>query len=148
MKTKQIVGWMLALLLVLTACSQAANAEPVSVLKVTGGEVEKSYTTADLEKLGQAKAAAKGVDYVGVPLFVLLADAGFDPAHVQEVVAVSSDGFTAAYAPDFINREDTLVAYAQSSGPMSAEDGSFRMVLPDQAGKLNPRQVIEIQVTP
>ena len=148
MKTKQIVLWMLALLLVVTACGQAANAGPAAVLKVSGGEVEKSYTAADLEKLGAAKAAVKGVEYTGVLRSVLLADAGFDPGQVKEVVAESSDGFTAAYDPELINREDTLVAYALVDGPMSADDGSFRMVLPDQAGKLNPRQVVEIKVTP
>jgi hypothetical protein len=61
---------------------------------------------------------------------------------------VASDGFTANYESALYSREDTLVAYATVDGPFGEEDGNFRMVLPDQGGKLNPRQLVEIIAIP
>jgi hypothetical protein len=38
-----------------------------------------------------------------------------------------------------------ILAYAQADGPLSEEDGAFRVVLPGAEGKQNPRMVVEIQ---
>ena len=46
------------------------------------------------------------------------------------------------------SREDTLVAYARVDGPLAEDEGAFRMVLPDQEGKMNPRQLVEIIAIP
>jgi hypothetical protein len=54
------------------------------------------------------------------------------------------DGFTQLR----IHREDTLVAYARVDGPLGEDEGSFRMVLPDQEGKMNPRELVEIIAIP
>jgi hypothetical protein len=81
-------------------------------------------------------------------LTALLEDAGIDPTALTAVKAVASDGFTANYESALYSREDTLVAYATLDGPLGEEDGTFRMVLPDQQGKLNPRQLIEIIAIP
>lgn len=143
---KKILVLFGVLLFVLAACAQGAAEAPAEVLKVTGPDVEKSYSVDDLRAAGEAQAGFKGVTYTGVPLSALLQDAGFDPANVKAVKAVAVDGFTANYEPGLFLKEDTLVAYAQADGPLSADDGSFRMVLPDQEGKMNVRQLVEIQV--
>ncbi len=83
---------------------------------------------------------------MGVPLASLLQDAGFDPAAVSAVKATASDGFTVNYERDLVNKIDTIVAYSTADGYMTDDDGSFRMVLPGQEGKLNPRHLVELRV--
>ncbi len=78
----------------------------------------------------------------------LLQDAGFDPAKLSAVKAVASDGFTANYDVSQFNADTTLVAYARADGPLTSDEGTFRMVLPDQGGKLNPRMLVEIDAIP
>jgi DMSO/TMAO reductase YedYZ molybdopterin-dependent catalytic subunit len=115
---------------------------------VTDGTNEQSYSVDDLKALGAEEAAFQEVTYTGVPLRLLLEDAGFDPASVSAVKATAADGFSANYDPELVNRPDTLVAYARADGPLAEEDGTFRMVLPDQEGKLNPRDLVELRVYP
>jgi hypothetical protein len=44
-------------------------------------------------------------------------------------------------------KDNVIVAYALADGsPMSADEGNFRMVLPDEEGKLNPRMLVELQI--
>ena len=134
----------LLIALALTACAPKAEESASPVLKVA----DKTYTADDLKALGESQADFKGVTYVGVQLTALLEDAGIDSTALTAVKAVASDGFTANYESALYSREDTLVAYATVDGPLGEEDGSFRMVLPDQEGKLNPRQLVEIIAIP
>ncbi len=138
----------LVLALILAACAPKAAAPSGAALKVTDGTIVKTYSVDDLKALGSVQASDKGIGYVGVQLKVLLQDAGIDPTRLSAVKAVASDGFTVNYDPPQFLADDTLVAYAQADGPMTAADGTFRMVLPDQGGKLNPRLLIEIDAIP
>jgi DMSO/TMAO reductase YedYZ molybdopterin-dependent catalytic subunit len=148
-RTLPILAILAVLALLLGACGgDAPEAAAGDVLVVTDGMTTKSYTAADLQALPAAQAAFREVTYTGVPLAALLADAGFEPGSVSAVKATAADGFSANYDPVLTARADTLVAYAQSDGPLSAEDGTFRMVLPDQEGKMNPRNLVEITVIP
>jgi hypothetical protein len=134
--------------LLLTACAPAAQETDADVLIVSDGTNTKTYTVADLKALGDVQAIFKGVTYIGVPLSVLLKDAGIDPANLTAVKAVAVDGFTANYDASLYAAADTIVAYATVDGPMAAEDGIFRMVLPASEGKLNVRQLTEIIAVP
>jgi DMSO/TMAO reductase YedYZ molybdopterin-dependent catalytic subunit len=134
----------LLIALALTACAPKAEESAAPVLKVA----DKTYTADNLKALGESQADFKGVTYVGVPLTVLLKDAGIDPTAVTIVKAVASDGFTANYESVLFSREDTLVAYARADGPLGEDEGTFRMVLPDQEGKMNPRDLVEIIAIP
>lgn len=145
---KRILIIALTFALALSACTTNPQETAGAVLKVSNGETEKFYTASDLRALGEAQASFRDVAYVGVPLTLLLLDAGIDPTAVTIVKAVAVDGFTANYEASLFLREDTLVAYARADGPLSEEDGTFRMVLPDQEGKLNPRELVEIIVIP
>lgn len=120
--------------------------EIVPTLAVTDGSVNKIYTTVDLQKLGQVQLEDKGSTYVGVPLSVLLLNAGYALVLIVNVQAVSRNGSTATYEPILIQKPDTLLAYSLLDGPMSVDEGPFRMVLPGQAGKLNPRMVVQLLV--
>ncbi len=138
------------LILLLAACSPAAPVEteiaPVTGLTISGGDSTTTLTLADLQALEPAQAEFKGVTYVGARLASVLEAAGYDPAQIAAVKAVAVDGFSANYEPALFLRDDTLVAYALPDGPLAGDDGSFRMVLPDQEGRLNVRQLVELQV--
>jgi DMSO/TMAO reductase YedYZ molybdopterin-dependent catalytic subunit len=138
----------LLILLILSGCTSVVNAPGTDLLVVTDGTTARNYGREDLEMLGAEQASFRDVVYVGVPLSVLLEDAGFDPAELRAVRARAADDFSANYEPDLFLRPDTLVAYAQADGPLTAEDGHLRMVLPDQEGKLNVRQLVELTIFP
>jgi hypothetical protein len=145
---KRFLLFVIVFVLALAACAPKTQAPAANVLKVSDGTTSKNYTADDLKSLGAAQATFKGVTYVGVTLTVLLKDAGIDPTNLTAVKAIASDGFTVNYDASLFAREDTIVAYATVDGPMSADDGIFRMVLPDQEGKLNARQLTEIVAIP
>jgi hypothetical protein len=144
MVTRTIV--MIFCLAAAVGCSGDTSGSEVESLLVTDGTDEQNYSVEDLEELAAEQAIFGGVSYVGVPLAALLVDAGYDPAKVSAVKATAEDGFTANYGLDLVNRSDTLVAYATGDGVLTEDDGTFRMVLPDQEGKLNPRHLVEIKI--
>jgi len=131
-----------------TPAPSAPAAPAEASLSVSGGEIAKSYTRADLEALPATQAVFREVTYRGVALPALLQAAGFDPQQIKAVKAVASDGFTVNYDASQFRREDCLVAYATVDGELSAEEGTFRMVLPGADGKLNPRMLVALQVLP
>jgi DMSO/TMAO reductase YedYZ molybdopterin-dependent catalytic subunit len=145
---KHILFVLTVLALTLSSCSPRQAASSVTELKVTDGTVVKTYSVDDLKALREVQASDKGVTYIGVPLKVLLQDAGIDPTTLSAVKVIASDGFTANYDPSQFMADDTLVAYAHADGPLATEEGTFRMVLPDQGGKLNPRLLVEINAIP
>jgi hypothetical protein len=142
---KREVAVLVVLLGLLVGCSQDSP-QSGSVLTVTDGSSEHSYNVEDLEALGSEQAAFRDVSYIGVPLGLLLQDAGFDPANVRAVKATAADGFSANYDPELANRSDTLVAYGRIDGPLADDEGTFRMVLPGEEGKLNPRDLVKLRV--
>ncbi len=145
---KRIFFAIFVLTLALAACSPKAAAPSTSDLKVTDGTIVKTYTVDDLKALGAVQASDKGIAYIGVPLMVVLQDAGIDPTKLSAVKAVASDGFSSNYDPTQFLADNTLVAYARADGPLTADEGIFRMVLPDQGGTLNPRLLVEIDAIP
>jgi len=52
------------------------------------------------------------------------------------------------YDPSLFLADDTLVAYARADGPLADDEGTFRMVVPDQGGKLNTRMLVEVDAIP
>jgi hypothetical protein len=149
MKRLLLVGVLLSL--VLAACGASGSAAPgdtPQALVVTDGTKEVSYSVADLEKLPASEATFNEVTYEGVSLPALLADAGYDVGALKAVKAVAADGYSVNYDPALFQRADVLVAYATVDGPLAAEDGTFRMVLPGEEGKLNVRLLVELGVTP
>jgi hypothetical protein len=148
---KNIWFGLVILSLLCSACaSGVSKTSPggVDQLKVSDGSKTKVYAVSDLKKIGATEASFKGVAYVGVTVKLLLEEAGFTPGTLKAVKAIASDGFTVNYDPPLFMREDMIVAYATRDGPMSAEDGVFRIVLPDAEGKMNPRMLVELQVLP
>jgi len=141
---------LIGIVLLLTACAPAVETTSggETVLVVTDGSTEVSYTAADLQALGAEQATFRDVAYLGVPLTGLLLDAGFDPQALRAVKVKAVDGYTVNYEPAFFLLPDTLVSYARVDGPLAEDEVPFRMVLPEAEGKMNARQIIEIQVIP
>jgi hypothetical protein len=144
---KRVTILILLFSLWVAGCAQNSPAPAVvDALNITGAEKEISYSLDSLQNLPSTQASFQGVTYQGVALSILLEEAGFDLQNVKAVKAIAIDGFSANYGPDLFNKPDTLVAYARADGPLAEDEAPFRMVLPDQEGKLNPRQLTQIEV--
>jgi DMSO/TMAO reductase YedYZ molybdopterin-dependent catalytic subunit len=146
---KKALAFILILGVFLAACSPSSSTSGgEGTLTVGDDSNQKSYTVEDLKALSPVEAEFNEVSYLGVPISVLLQDAGIDPNSLKAVKAVASDGYSMNYEPALFLREDVLVAYAQVDGPMSEDDGTFRMVLPGEEGKMNIRFLVEIKAVP
>ena len=140
---KKNMFWIIILALLLTACGTGSSENVAQTTSLTIGD--KSYSVDDLKALPQTKSTFNDVDYVGVVLSDLLADAGVEVDGLKAVKVIASDGYSMNYEPAIFTRADVILSYAQADGPLTEEDGLFRMVLPGEEGKLNVRQVAEIQ---
>ena len=148
---RRILFILIAAMLVLVACTPAAGQEAESsaeaTLLVKVGDTQKSFSAEDLGALPSTESTFTDVAYKGVTVSALLEVLAVDPGSVKAVKAVASDGFTVNYDPAQVLKDNVIVAYALADGsPMSADDGTFRMVLPDEEGKLNPRMLVELQI--
>lgn len=132
----------------LVACGSQQPADDDAKLMVVAGDSETSYTRADLEALTTTNVEADGATYTGVALADLLREAGATPEDLQTVEAVASDGFSATYEPDLFLNPQTIVAYATLDGDLAEDERPFRMVVPDQPGRMNVRMLARIEAGP
>lgn len=145
---KKLLPLMLVFALFLTACASDPTpaAETVSTLTVTDGDTAQSFTLEELQALASTEATFGETTYVGVSLVTLLDAAGIAPDDLTAVKAVAADGFSANYDATLYMREDVIVAYGQADGDLTTDDGTFRMVLPGEEGRMNVRMLAEIEV--
>ena len=146
MKPTRVLFILIAVLL--AACSSVVSDGDVTKIVVTDGTSEKAFSLSDLEKMPVTESIFNEVTYVGVTLSTLLEEAGFSPADLSAVKASASDGYSVNYDPALFTREDVIVAYATVDGDLTEDDGTFRMVLPGEEGKLNLRFLVELKVIP
>lgn len=139
---------LLSLGVFLVACGSQEPADEGATLTVVAAENEATYTRADLEALGGANVEAEGSTFVGVPLADLLRDAGVEPESLSSVSAVATDDFSASYEPDLFLSPQTIVAYATAEGDLATDEQPFRMVVPDQPGRMNVRMLARIEASP
>ena len=148
---KKIVFTLLVVLL-LSACAPAATVAteaPVAptALLVTVGENQQSFTLEALQALPVTEASFKGVAYKGVKMSDLLTAAGVSLDGIKAIKGVATDGYTVNYDTAQILKDNVIMAYALADGsPLTADDGTFRLVLPDEEGKLNLRMLAELQI--
>jgi hypothetical protein len=135
--------------LLLTACSSGGTTseDAGTLLRITDGTTEETFSVADLEKLPVTEATFNEVTYKGVSLGTLLEEAGFSPGDLKSVKVTATDGYSVNYDSGLFTRKDVIVAYATVDGSLTEDDGTFRMVLPGEEGKLNLRMLIELKVS-
>jgi hypothetical protein len=148
---KKTLFTLIVAMLVLAACApvaeQGGGAPAEALLIVTVGESQTSFGVADLQALPAGEATFKGVAYKGVTVTALLEAVSVDPGAIKAIKAVAADGYAVNYDPAQVLKDNVLVSYALADGsPLTADDGNFRMVLPDQEGKLNLRMLAELQI--
>jgi hypothetical protein len=148
---KKIILTLVVIMLLLAGCApaveQKTGAPAEATLVVTIGDTRKSFSAEDLQALPSDEASFKEVAYKGVPVSALLEAVSVDPGSVKAIKAVATDGYSVNYDPAQVLKEDVLVAYALVDGsPLPADDGSFRMVLPGEEGKLNVRMLAALQI--
>jgi len=148
---KKIVITLIVVLLVLAACAPAAkqssNTASEATLLVAVGESQQSFSVEDLQALPPSEATFNGVAYKGITLSALLDAAGINSDEIKALKAVATDGYTVNYEPAQVLKDNVLVAFMLADGsPLTADDGNFRMVLPDEGGKLNLRMLAELQI--
>jgi hypothetical protein len=140
----------LFVVMLLAACAPAAGQvtqapEAAPVLLVTVGDSQHSLSMEDLQALPSVESSFKGVAYKGVSLSALLDAAGVSLDGIKAIKAVATDGFTVNYDTTQIIKDNVIMAYALADGsPLGADDGNFRLVLPDEEGKLNLRMLAEL----
>ena len=134
-KTRLFAGLLLILALV-TACAPAAQEEAI----LTVGS--KRYTRSDLEALGILSVDYTDKDgetttYVGVLLSIILEDADVSEAG-SNVTFTAADDYQADIPVDeAVACKNCIVAF---------DEDSLRMVMPEQSGKLQVKDVVEITV--
>lgn len=142
----------LIVVMLLAACAPTANVATEApaaedALLVTVGENQQSFTMEDLQALPSTEASFKGVAYKGVTISVLLEAAGIQLDGINAIKGVATDGYSANYDTTQILKDNVILAYALADGsPLTADDGNFRLVLPDEEGKLNLRMLAELQI--
>ena len=148
MKRTYLLIILLIIAALASACAQEtpATEEAVSSLTVSDAENQQTLSLEAIQALPQTTATFQDVDYVGVTLPTLLEDAGVSLDDVTAIKAVASDGYSVNYEPALYTRDDVILAYAQADGPLTADDGTLRMVVPGEEGRMNVRMVVEIEV--
>jgi hypothetical protein len=142
----------LLLLGLLAACSTPAPTatlvppveEPSggTAFKITGGGKEVAWTEDELKAMDTLDVDYTGKDgttttYTGVPMNALLELAGAGEG--ATLVLVASDGYTAEIAlADVQSCDNCIVAFDP--------EGGLRSVLPDQSGKVQVKDLVEIQI--
>jgi len=142
----------LFIVMLLSACVPAAAQvtqvpEAGAALLVTVGDNQHSFSLEDLQALTTTEASFKDVVYKGVTISTLLEVAGVSLDGIKAIKAVASDGFSVNYDTTQILKDNVIVAFELADGStLSADDGNYRMVLPDEEGKLNIRMLAELQI--
>jgi hypothetical protein len=146
MKSSLLILLTVLLTASLIACGGQDPFAAEATLTVRGDDVDRTYSTSDLRTFPLAQATVDGISYVGVPLTMLLEDAGFSLHQIELVMAVAADEFSATYESELFLRQDTIVAYERVDGDLAREEQPFRMALSGQPGRLNVRMLSRIEV--
>ena len=137
--------------LLLAGCAsgadQGGDTSGPAALTVTVGEDQHTFTVEDLGALPSTEATFNEVAYKGVAITDLLDAVGVSLDSVKAIKAVATDGYAVNYDTAQALKDTVLVSYALADGSALIEDdGNFRMVLPEEEGKLNLRMLAELQI--
>jgi hypothetical protein len=148
MKLKTINLILIAILLLnMIACNSNQGVLENEITLISGPVLkvgDKTFDIEDLENMPKVESSFEDVVYIGVPVSELLLLAGISLENIKAIKAVASDGYTMHYESNQLNNENNIVAYRQKDGPLSGDEGNFRMVFPGEAGSMNLRMLIEL----
>jgi len=149
----KILALMTILMVFLAGCgsapTQATATVPEAVLTIVIGDNQQTFTVDDLKAFPSSVSSFNGVDYMGVSVKVLLDAAGINLDAVSAIKGVATDGYSVNYETAQLSPDDVLVAYSLADGSsLASDEGKFRMVLPDQEGKLNLRLLYKLVIVP
>jgi DMSO/TMAO reductase YedYZ molybdopterin-dependent catalytic subunit len=135
---------LIAVLLLSVACGGQGDASGGETALTMSGSVstEMSWTMNDLESMDTTEVDYTDKDgetttYTGVPVTTLLEEAGADSG-TTTVTFVASDDYSADAEMAEIQACETCI--------VGFDDGSLRAVMPEFSGKLQVKNLIEIQV--
>lgn len=142
----RISGMILLAMLIVSCAPQAlpAVAEPVAAeaaLTLSGPATGVSWTMEDLQGLPATETDYTNKDgetttYTGVPISALLAEAGVES--FKSLTLVAADEYSAEVtSEELAGCEKCIVAF---------DNGSLRSVMPDLSGKLQVKDLVEIQI--
>ena len=145
-----VIASLILSVLLMAACAteaavveeEAAPAEAAGAGLSMTGAAEMNWSVDDLAAMTQIDADYTGKDgetttYTGVAINDLLAAAGVEEYTAINMVA--SDDYAAEVTFDELSACATCLIAVE-------DDGSMRSVMPDMSGKLNVKNLVEIQV--
>jgi DMSO/TMAO reductase YedYZ molybdopterin-dependent catalytic subunit len=116
-------------LLLLCAC---ARPEGEGAVAVAMPGVARTLTKVELAGMPVAEVTLHERTYTGVRLRDLLAALEADAG--APLQASAADGYAQALAPEVLERDDALLAYAVDGGPLPDGEGPLRLVVPGSPG--------------
>ena len=146
--------------LILSLLNRPSASEPGEI-SVSGGGTEKVYTMAEIKALPYVEVEKEIVSssfdndegvFRGVPLRVLLEDAGQDLSDAVQVVIRSEDGFVSVCpAEEVISSDSALLVYAKNGEGLGGLDdggsGPFRVLMTDdEFGNRSAKYVCALEV--
>ena len=129
----------LVLLLLSGACSGGEGGAGRVEVQVAGGA--RTWTQGELAALPVGTVEYHGQQYTGVPLAALVPALGLGTG--APLTATAVDGYTQTLAPEVLGRTDALLAYAVDGGPLPADAGPLRLVVPGAKG-LSIKQLVRL----
>ena len=129
----------LALLLFVGACSGGEGGGGRVEVTVAGGA--RTWTQAELAAMPASTVEYHGQQYTGVPLAALVPALGLGVD--APLTATAADGYAQTLAPEVLGRSDALLAYAVDGGPLPADAGPLRLVVPGAKG-LSVKQLVRL----
>ena len=129
----------LVLLLLAGACSGGDGG--AGRVEVTVAGAARTWTQHELMAMPAGTVEYHGEQYRGVPLAALVPAIGLEID--APLTATAADGYAQTLAPEVLGRSDALLAYAVDGGPLPADTGPLRLVVPGAKG-LSVKQLVRL----
>lgn len=126
-------------LVALLACACAGP--PAGEVSLVLAGTSTTLTGAGLAELPATKVDDKGRVYTGARLRDVLARQGVGVD--APLTAVGADGYSKDLAPEALQRDDAILAYAVDGGPLGADEGPLRLVVANSPG-LSVRRLVRL----
>ena len=128
----------------LPAVASAATRAPLRVM-VAGTTKTVSYAT--VASAGHVVGKVTGYWYYGASVSAALAKAGYRASALSSVRAVDVNGDVVVLSQALLAKSTTLIAYKRTAGPLSANDGAYRLIIAGSSS-LSRTKIVKIEANP